>query len=414
MDRFVRTLLRRLEPLVTEVNPFSGEPRPTRESDVHWVRPQLVAEIEYAGWTSSGMIRQAAFKGLREDKPAREVTTELPAAASERRGRVPDAAAQDAGSFAVMGVRISNPDKPLWPHAGDGRPVTKLELAQYYATVGPWMIGHLAGRPCSLVRAPDGITGQHFFQRHAMPGTSSLLESAKVSGDRKPYLMIDRVEALVAVAQIAAVELHPWNSQPGRPERPGRLVFDIDPGPDVPFDRIVAAALELRQRLEALGLECFCKTTGGKGLHVVTPLDEGERADWPAAKAFAQAVCAQMATDSPERYLINMSKQARGGRIYLDYLRNDRFATAVAPLSPRAREGAPVSMPLEWKQVRSGLAPSRFTLRTAPSLLAKAKPWTGYDAAARPLRLALQRLAGPPARKPRPRGSRRSGASSNL
>ncbi len=404
-----RTLLARLKPLASDINPFSGEPPLTRKSDVHWVRPELVAEIELSGWTGSGMIRQAAFKGLREDKPAREVTTELPAAAKQRRGRraVPAASGADdaqgarsgaEGSPIVMGVRISNPEKPLWPSANDGRPVTKLELAQYYASVGPWMIGHLRGRPCSLVRAPDGIGGQHFFQRHAMPGTSSLLETTKVSGDRKPYLMIDRIEALAAVAQIAGVELHPWNSEPGRPDRPGRLVFDIDPAPDVPFDRVVAAALELRERLEALGLECFCKTTGGKGLHVVTPLAASGRIDWPTAKTFAQAVCAQMAADHPERYLVTMSKKARAGRLYLDYLRNDRFATAVAPLSPRAREGAPVSMPLGWEQVRSGLAPGRFTVRTAPGLLAKAKPWGGYEDAARPLERAIQRLTGSGAR----------------
>lgn len=430
----VRALLKRLVPLASDVNPFSGAPPPTRKSDVHWVRPELVAEIEFSGWTGSGMIRQAAFKGLREDKPAREVTTELPAEPTAERSpeeplaraagrrvahharrhvaRRAESSAED--SPLVLGVRISNPDKPLWPHANDGRPVTKLELAQYYASVGSWMIGHLTGRPCSLVRAPDGIGGQHFFQRHAMPGTSSLLETTKVSGDRKPYLRIDRVEGLVAAAQIAAVELHPWNSQPGTPDRPGRLVLDIDPAPDVSFDRVVAAALELRERLESLGLECFCKTTGGKGLHVVTPLAGGERIDWPTAKTFAQTVCAQMAADSPDRYLVTMSKKARAGRIYLDYLRNDRFATAVAPLSPRAREGAPVSMPLQWSQVRAGLAPARFTLRTAPGLLAKTRPWSGYDEAARPLGRAIERLTGaaarsartPPSRASDPRASR--------
>jgi bifunctional non-homologous end joining protein LigD len=412
-----RALSRRLAKLATRRCPFGAEPPIRGGRTVHWVRPELVAEIEFAGWTDSGMIRQAAFKGLREDKPSREVTAEIaapsptnPSGAQRSRSRGGHARAARAltGSdpSSVMGVQISNPDKALWPHANDGKPVTKLELAQYFAKVGPWMIEHLRGRPCSLVRAPDGIGGQHFFQRHAMRGTSSLLEAVRVSGDREPYLEIDRIEGLAAVAQIAALELHPWNCEPGRPDRPGRLVFDLDPAPDVPFERVIEGALELRERLAALGLECFCKTTGGKGLHLVTPLRPEAQIDWPRAKRFAQTLCAQMAADSPDRYLMTMAKKARAGRIFLDYLRNDRFATAVAPLSPRAREGAPVSMPLDWREVRAGLAPARYTLRTAPSLLAKAKPWREYHTAARPLERAIERLTGTPRRRAGPAGER--------
>jgi bifunctional non-homologous end joining protein LigD len=402
----VKTLLPKLQKLTREKSPFAGPNAPPKESNVRWLKPDLIAEIEFEGWTDSGMIRQAAFKGLREDKDPNDVVAEtasmqkpagkktVPAKARAARKKTGSAAAPEApGPSTVMGVTLSKPEKALWPDAGDGKPVTKLDLARFYEQIGEWMLPHLAGRPCSLVRAPDGIEGQQFFQRHAMQGMSELFDFVKVRGDKAPYVQIDRVEALAAVAQVGALELHPWNCARNDPESAGRLVFDLDPAPDVKFDAVIAAALDIRERLEKLGLVCFCKTTGGKGLHVVTPLLEGKKAvAWPIAKNFAHLVCAQMAQDSPTPYLDNMSKAKRSGRIFLDYLRNDRTATAVAVLSPRARAGAPVSMPVVWRDVKKGLDPKAFTVRTAPALLAKAKPWKDYAAGARSLTDAIKRV----------------------
>ncbi len=397
----VKRLLPRLKDMAAKVSPFSGptsnsKGAPRHEPGINWLKPQLVAEIEFAGWTGDGMVRQAAFKGLRADKPADDVKAETP---RKTRKLAEPRAAKSAppGASVVMNIPISHPGKAMWPDAGDntfhGRsgPVTKLDLARYYEAVGGWMLPHIKGRPCSIVRAPDGIKGQHFFQRHAMAGQSRLLDEVKVSGDRKPYLEINRIEALAAVAQAGGLELHPWNNAPGRPDVPGRFVFDLDPSPDLSFDDVVAAARELKERLEKLGLTAFCKTTGGKGLHLVTPFKAGGL-DWKAAKAIAREICVRMAADSPGKYLVNMSREKRKGKIFLDYLRNDRMATAVAPLSPRARDGATVSMPLTWAQVRKGLDPRAFTVRTAPALLAKSPAWKDYAAAEKKLAAAVKKL----------------------
>jgi bifunctional non-homologous end joining protein LigD len=369
-------------------NPFCGNTAPTQEKGIRWLKPALVAEIEFAGWTASGMLRQASFKGLRRDKPASEVVAEMPAPVASTPAPV------ILRNVVVMGVSISKPEKVLWPDAGDGNAVTKLDLANYYAAVGDWMLPHLKGRPCSLLRAPDGISGEQFFQRHAMKGISNLFTLVTVKGDKAPYVQIDRVEALAAAAQIGTLEIHPWNCAVDDPEVAGRLVFDLDPAPDVKFSAVIFAALEIRDRLKKVGLESFCKTTGGKGLHVVTPLRGGkDGVAWPMAKNFTHAICAQMAHDAPQRYLDTMSKRDRAGKIFLDYLRNDRMATAVSVLSTRARAGAPISMPIRWKDVKQGLDPLLYTVRTGPAILRKTNPWEAYAESARPLTRAIRDVA---------------------
>ena len=400
----VARVLPRLSKLEADKSPFAGIGAPRKEADVHWAKPELVAEIEFAGFTASGMVRQGAFKALREDKPADEVVAETPQPVDKAALAKPAPQRKTSGAKAqpskkagppiVMGVTLSNPDKALWPDGGDGRPVTKRDLAEYLEAVGPWMMTHIKGRPCSIIRTPDGIEGdQRFFQRHVGKGSSALISEVKVFGDHKPYLQIDRIEALAALAQSGATEFHPWNCQPFQPEVPGRLVFDLDPDEGIGFDRVVEGALEVKRRLEALGLVAFCKTTGGKGLHVVTPLKDGKgKVDWPTAKQFAQDVCLAIAADQPDRYVVNMAKAKRVGRIFLDYLRNDRLSTAVAPLSPRARSGAPVSFPLTWDQVKPGLDPKAYTIRTAPALLKKTKAWADYCESERPLAPAIKTL----------------------
>ncbi|HEY3950279.1 DNA ligase D [Phenylobacterium sp.] len=407
----VRRVLPRLRKAETGESPFSGPGAPRKAANLHWAKPDLVAEIEFAGFTGSGMVRQGAFKALREDKPADQVEAEKPGPAAKTALAEPAPRAKAAppkakpGPAVVMGVTLSHPDKALWPEAGhDGEPVTKLDLAQYLETVGPWMMTHIKGRPCSVIRTPDGIGGERFFQRHLGRGASALLTEVKVFGDHKPYLQVDRLEALAALAQQGAVEYHPWNCQPGQPEVPGRLVFDLDPDEDIAFDRVIEAAKTVKERLEALGLAAFCKTTGGKGLHVVTPLTggpktgKGGKMDWKTAKTFAQDVCLAIAADEPDRYVVNMAKAKRVGRIFLDYLRNDRMATAVAPLSPRARPGATVSFPLTWGQVKKGLDPKAYTIRTAPALLKTTKAWADYCDAEQPLADAIKKLKASPRR----------------
>ncbi len=393
-----QSLHKRLMAVAAADSPFTGTTAPKKTNEIRWAKPAVVAEIEFAGWSSDGLVRQGAFKGIREDKPPTEVIVEevRPLGAEEPR-KLPDViVSPSAGKDPrVMNVAISHPEKELWPAAGDDKAVTKLDLAKYHEAIGDHLLDYIKGRPCSIIRAPDGIGAQQFFQRHEMRGQSKAITLVKVRGDKQPYVQFDTHEAILAAAQISAIEFHPTNCEPGDPEMPGRLIFDLDPAPDVPFARVIEAAHEFKDRLEAIGLSAFCKTTGGKGLHVVTPFAKSKtKVTWDEAKAFALELCRQIAADAPAKYLTTMAKKDRSGRIFLDYLRNDHISTAVAAFSPRARLGAPVSMPITWAQTKSGLDPTKFTVHTVPGLLKKSKAWADYAKSAKPFTAAAKRLAG--------------------
>ncbi|HEX4301228.1 MAG TPA: DNA ligase D [Rhizomicrobium sp.] len=383
-------LLKKLKPLARKTSAFANPPR---APDLNWVEPKLVAEIEYENVTADGLFRQAAFKGLRADKPAESVVPEVPADAPVKEKRAMAAKVSKAaakGDATVLGIRISHPDKVLWPKSKAGAAVTKLDLARYMAAAAARMLPHVEARPISIVRTPDGIEGENFYQRHKLLGTAVPMLALKVSGEKEAFLGVDSAEALVALAQQAVTEIHPWGSAKNDPDSPERIILDLDPAPDVPFARVIEGAQELRRRLSKLGFEPFVKTTGGKGLHVVVAIKKGS--SWAEVKAFAKAVAAKLEDDMPERYTTTIAKKARTGKIFVDYLRNDRTSTGVAPWSPRARPGAPIAVPIAWAQVKAGLDPAKFTIATSGPLLKKADAWAGLAKSAKALGPAMKKL----------------------
>lgn len=296
------------------------------------------------------------------------------------------------GKVMVAGVTLSHPDKVLWPAFRDHPAITKADLARYYEAASARLLAHVADRPVSIIRAPDGITGEIFFQRHPMKGGGPRLKRIG-AGDGRPYLAVSDTGGLVTLAQWGGLELHPWGCRPGDPETPDQITFDLDPDEGLDFGDVIAAAQTVKARLETLGLTPFVKTTGGKGLHVVVPIrsDARSRVSWDQAKAFARAVSEAIRAEAQDRFTTTLAKRARGGKIFLDYLRNGRTATAVAPWSPRGRPGAGIATPLSWDQVRAGLDPSVFNLWDYQALLNRPDPWAGFRAARTSLRPALRK-----------------------
>jgi bifunctional non-homologous end joining protein LigD len=369
-------LIEKLERIGTRSSPFKDRLSTEEARQIRYVRPALVAEVEFRAWTADGKVRQAVFRGLREDKRAQEVIREMPATAE-----VPMPKRRS--------VKLTHPDRLYWPDEG----VTKEGLAGYYTAVWPYARPHLTGRPLALLRCPNGIAGEKFFQKHAWRGLNSHIVLVKDPKDAsgEPLIGIDDFDGLMGLVQSAVLEIHPWGSAIADWECPDMIVLDLDPGEGVAWEAVIKAALEARERLTDAGLAAFVKTSGGKGLHVAAPLKP--KAEWPAVKAFTKAIADAMALDSPERYIATITKAKRHGKILIDYLRNQRGATAVAPYSPRARPGAAVSMPLAWEELSPGIGSAYYTIMNTPARLASltADPWTGFHAAATPLESSRRR-----------------------
>lgn len=388
----------RLEPLVQPTAPFSPAPRGALAREARWVRPDLVAEVAFTEWTDAGKIRHPSFQGLREDKPPTEVMRERVAAtmatspsaprvstprdrtpAAPRRGAAPPVAASRRAGKAgveVAGVTITHPDRVVYPDAA----LTKLDLARYYEQVGDWMLPHVAGRPLTLVFCPDGIGGECTYLKHGKPWGPKALRRVRIREKTKTgeYMVADTLAGLVSIMQMNWLETHTWNSTVDHLEQPDRLIFDLDPGPDITWAQVVAAARQARAALAARQLQSWVKTSGGRGLHVVVPLVPA--CDWAAGLTFAESVAADMVRDAPRRFTTNFSKLGREARILIDVMRNNRANTAIAAFSPRARAGAPVSTPLSWDELSTRRPPARFTVRTVPRRLADLTedPWAAY------------------------------------
>lgn len=424
---FTEAALRRLRaalaPLVRERAPFDPPPRLPRGNVAHWVEPRLVAQVEYAEITGDGLLRQASFLGLREDKPAAEVVVgndapsaeplapAAPSARAARAGRAgtrtaPAAAAPrgddgdgggDGGGataalLASLPKRITHAERAVYDNG-----LSKLDVARYYATLAPQLLAELRGRPLSLLRCPQGTQGSCFFQKHIATRMPPGLVPVEVPEKDGPaiYIAVEREEGLVSLAQHAAIELHPWGSRVPQLDRPDRLIIDLDPDESIDWPTLLEAAWLARTLLQELGLAAFVRTTGGKGLHVVSPL--APRAPWSTVKPFAQAIARQLARVAPQRFTSNMAKDKRRGRIFIDYLRNAEGATAIASFSLRARAGAPVAMPVAWDELKPkrDLRTDHFNLRNAVAALPAAQAaWAGFDAQARPLDAAMLAALG--------------------
>ncbi|MGE0039457.1 MAG: DNA ligase D [Xanthobacteraceae bacterium] len=390
-----RDLWKRLQPLEIDKPAFDDIPREERRA-ARWVKPTMVIEANLGGWTAEGLVRQAAFKGVREDKPAREVVREVPAMATKSKASGSKTKTKSAKKAATKSaraatkparatssrrksssydppegeVRFTNPDRIYWPDAG----ITKQQLADYYRAAWDWMAPYVVNRPLSLVRCPDGVAGECFFQKHASAGLSEAHLRTVIDTKKRQIIAVEDLDGLLSLVQAGVLEVHVRGSMLDSLDLCDRIVFDLDPGEGVNWSEIVAAARDVRDRLAGIELESFVKLSGGKGLHVVVPI---KGTDWDTVKTFAQTVAATMALDAPERYLAKMTKAKRGGRIFIDYFRNSLEQTSVAAYSTRARDGAPVSVPVTWEELGRTAGANQYTVLNLGKRLGSLKqdPW---------------------------------------
>jgi bifunctional non-homologous end joining protein LigD len=390
-EALLRSLMAKLEALATQKDPFHERPRSVKG---HWVRPRLVAEVAFTEWTGDGRIRHPVFHGLRTDKDPEAITREPEVREVEAKAppaRVREAVKQTARDPGAPAIRITNPERVIDPKSK----ATKLDLVQYYERIAEHMLPHLVGRPITLVRAPTGIGGELFFQKHGekirIPGIRQLDRSYWPG--HPAMLEVATRETLVGAAQMNVVELHTWNSTTTDIAHPDRVIFDLDPGEGVSWETLKEATALTRKMLDLLGLASFLKTSGGKGLHVVVPIEP--RWDYDQVKAFSEALVQHMAATIPKLFVARSGARNRVGRIFIDYLRNGKGATTIAAFSARARPGLGVSVPVAWRELPRLAAADQWNIFSLHARLKKLRtdPWKDYWKTKQTLEAAARRLA---------------------